>query len=91
VQRRWAWAPDEIGADQGLRLEQLALDTPNLPDFAAAESDIDMKAVVNEFFNGTLVSGPAGGVVEEVRVEALDDPTEQEPDPEPRPTEEVTP
>jgi type IV secretion system protein VirD4 len=91
VQRRWTWAPDEISADEGLRLEQLALDTTNLPDFAAAKSDIDMKAVVNEFFNGTLVSEPAGGVVEEVRVEALDDPTEREPDPEPRPTEEVTP
>jgi type IV secretion system protein VirD4 len=91
VQRRWTWAPDEIGADQGLRLEQLALDTPNLPDFAAAESDIDIKAAIHQFFGVTLVSGPVGGVVEEVRVEALDDPTEREPDPEPRPTEEVTP
>ncbi|UUX97294.1 type IV secretory system conjugative DNA transfer family protein [Aquabacterium sp. J223] len=64
VQRRWTWAPDEIGAGQGLRLEQLALDMPNLPDFAAAESDLDVKAVVDQFFGGTLVSGPAVGVIE---------------------------
>jgi type IV secretion system protein VirD4 len=95
VQRRWTWAPDEIGAGQGLRLEQLALDMPNLPDFAAAESDLDVEAVVDQFFGGTLVSGPAGGVVEEVRVEALDEPpnvpTDRDPAPEPRSTEEVTP
>ena len=95
VQRRWTWAPDEIGAGQGLRLEQLALDMPNLPDFAAAESDLDVKAVVDQFFGGTLVSGPAGGVVEEVRVEALDEllgePVDREPGTEPRSTEEVTP
>jgi type IV secretion system protein VirD4 len=78
VQRRWTWAPDEIGVDQGLRLEQLALDMPNLPDFAVAESDIDIKAVVNQFFSGTLVSGPAGGVVEEVCLQALDEPPELE-------------
>jgi type IV secretion system protein VirD4 len=95
VQRRWIWAPDEIGAHQGLRVEQLALAMPNLPDFAAAESDIDIRAAVNEFFNGTLVSGPAGGVVEEVRLEALDEPPDgpidRECDPQRRPTEEVTP
>ena len=68
---------------------------PNLPDFAAAQSDLDVKAVVDQFFGGTLVSGPAGGVVEEVRVEALDEPpnvpTDRDPAPEPRSTEEVTP
>jgi type IV secretion system protein VirD4 len=95
VQRRWTWAPDEIGAGQSLRLEQLALDMPKLPNFAAAQSDLDVKAVVDQFFGGTLVSGPAGGVVEEVRVEALDEPPEEsmdrDPGPEPRSTEEVTP
>lgn len=92
VQRRWAWAPDEIGADQGLRLEQLALDTPNLPDFASAKSDVDAGAMVDQFFNNaTRVSGVAGGVVEEVRVEALDEPPEPKSHPEPHPTEEVTP
>jgi type IV secretion system protein VirD4 len=95
VQRRSTWAPDEIGADQGLRLEQLALDMPNLPDFAAAQSNVDVKAVVDQFFAGTLVSGPAGGVVEEVRVEALDEPpnmsTDRDPAAEPRSTEEMTP
>jgi type IV secretion system protein VirD4 len=92
VQRRWTWAPDEIGRDQGLRLEQLALDTPNLPDFAAAKNDVDTGAMVDQFFdNATRVSGPAGGVVEEVRVEALDEPPERESNPEPRPTEEVVP
>jgi len=95
VQRRWTWAPDEIGADQSLRLEQLALDMPSLPDFAAAETDLDVKAVVDQFFGGTLVSGQAGGVVEEVRVEALDEPADLtlggEPGPEPQSTEQVTP
>ena len=92
VQRRWAWAPDEIGTDQGLRLEQLALETPNLPDFASAKSDVDAGAMVDQFFNNaTRVSGVAGGVVEEVRVESRDEPPERESDPEPRPTEEVTP
>jgi type IV secretion system protein VirD4 len=92
VQRRWTWAPDEIGADQGLRLEQLALDTPNLPDFASAKSDVDAGAMVDQFFNNaTRVSGVAGGVVEKVRVEALDEPPERESNPEPRPTEEVVP
>jgi hypothetical protein len=89
VQRRWAWAPDEIAPDQGLRLEQLALDMPNLPDFAAAESAPEIDAAVDQFFGATLVPGPAGGAVEEVRVEALDEPPE--PDPESRPIEEVTP
>ena len=82
---------DEIGADERLRLEQLALDMPTLPDFAAAESDLDIKTVVDQFFGGTLVSGPAGGVVEEVRVEALDDLPDREPSPETCPTEEVMP
>jgi type IV secretion system protein VirD4 len=92
VQRRWAWAPDEIAPDQGLRLEQLALDMPDLPDFAAAKTDVDAGAMVDQFFDGfTRVSGPAGGVVEEVRVEALDEAPERATDPEPRPTEEVTP
>ncbi len=93
VQRRWAWAPDEIGADQGLRLEQLALDNPNLPDFASAKSDVDAGAMVDQFFNNaTRVCEVAGGVVEEVRVEALDEPPDDpESNPEPRPTEEVTP
>ncbi len=92
VQRRWTWAPDEIGADQGLRLEQLALNTPNLPDFAAAKSDVDAGAMVDQFFdNATRVSGVAGGVIEEVRVDALDEPPECESDSEPRPTEEVMP
>ena len=68
---------------------------PNLPDFAAAKSDLDVKAVVDQFFGSTLVSGPAGGVVEEVCVEALDEPAEVtlggEPGQEPRSTEEVIP
>jgi hypothetical protein len=50
--------------------------------------------VVDQFFGGTLVSGSAGGVVEEVRVEALDEPADMtpggQPDPEPRSTDEVT-
>ena len=94
VQRRWTLAPDEIGADQELRLEQLALDMPNLPDFACAKSDVDAGAMVDDFFdNATRVSGVGGGGVEEVRVEALDEApeSESESDPEPRPTEEVTP
>jgi type IV secretion system protein VirD4 len=92
VQRRWVWAPDETAADQGLRLEQLALDMPNLPDFAAAKSDVDAGAMVDQFFDGvTRVSGPAGGAVEEVGVEALDETPERAADPEPRTTEEVTP
>jgi type IV secretion system protein VirD4 len=92
VQRRWFVAPDEMPADQGLRLEQLALDMPDLPDFAAAKSDVDAGAMVDQFFDGvTRVSGPAGGAVEEVRVEALDEAPERAIDPEPRPTEEVTP
>jgi type IV secretion system protein VirD4 len=91
VQRRWVWAPDETAADQGLRLEQLALDMPNLPDFAAAKSDVDAGAIVDQFFDGvTRVSGPAGGVVEEVRVEALDEAPEREADPEPRQSDQVT-
>jgi type IV secretion system protein VirD4 len=91
VQRRWAWAPDEIAPDQGLRLEQLALDMPDLPDFAAAKSDVDAGAMVDQFFDGvTRVSGPAGGVVEEVRVEALDEAPEREADPEPRQSDQVT-
>ena len=92
VQRRWAWAPDEIAPDQGLRLEQLALDMPDLPDFASAKTDVDAGAMVDQFFDGvTQVSGPAGGAVEEVRVEALDVAPEHATDPEPRTTEEVTP
>jgi hypothetical protein len=92
VQRRWTWAPDEIGADEGLRLEQLAVDMPTLPDFAAAKSDVDARAMVDQFFNNaTRVSGVTGGVVEEMRVEALDEQPERESDPEPRPTEEVMP
>jgi type IV secretion system protein VirD4 len=95
VQRRWTWAPDEIAADQGLRLEQLALDTPNLPDFAAAKSDVDAGAALDQFFdNATRTSGVAGGVVEEVRLEALDEPSDgpidRDSDPQPCPTEEVT-
>jgi type IV secretion system protein VirD4 len=92
VQRRWAWSPDEIAPDQGLRLEQLALDMPDLPDFASAKTDVDAGAMVDQFFDGvTRVSGPTGGAVEEVRVEALDEGPERATDPEPRPTEEVTP
>jgi hypothetical protein len=92
VQRRWFVAPDEMPADQGLRLEQLALDMPDLPDFASAKTDVDAGAMVDQFFDGvTRVSGPAGGVVEEVRVEALDEEPERAANPEPRPTEEVTP
>jgi type IV secretion system protein VirD4 len=92
VQRRWAWAPDEIAPDQGLRLEQLALDMPDLPDFASAKTDVDAGAMVDQFFDGvTRVLGPTGGVVEEVRVEALDVAPERATDPEPRTTEEVTP
>jgi type IV secretion system protein VirD4 len=92
VQRRWAWAPDEIAPDQGLRLEQLSVDMPNLPNFAAAKSDVDAGAMVDQFFDGiTRVSGPAGGVVEEVRLEALDEPPESPAEQEPRTTEEVTP
>jgi type IV secretion system protein VirD4 len=91
VQRRWTWAPDNIGADEGLRPEQLALETPNLPDFSAAESVTDINAAVDQFFIGTLVSGPAGGVVEEVRVEALDKTRERESEPDLRQTDEVTP
>jgi type IV secretion system protein VirD4 len=95
VQRRVAWAPDELGADQGMRLEQLAIDRTDLPDFAAAENDVDVEAAVNGLFLHTLVSGPTGGVVEEVRVELLDEPLdagrERELGQEPRATEQVTP
>jgi type IV secretion system protein VirD4 len=92
VQRRWFVASDEMPADQGLRLEQLALDMPDLPDFASAKTDVDAGAMVDQFFDGiTRVPGPAGGAVEEVRVEALDEPPDCATDPEPRPTEEVTP
>jgi type IV secretion system protein VirD4 len=66
VQRRWIWAPDEIGVNQGLRLEQLALEIPNFPDFAAATGAQDIQASVDQFFDSTRVSGPTGGTVEPV-------------------------
>jgi type IV secretion system protein VirD4 len=92
VQRRWAWASDEVATDQGLRLEQLALDMPDLPDFASAKTDVDAGTMVDQFFDGvTRVLGPTGGVVEEVRLEALEVAPDRATESEPRPTEEVTP
>jgi type IV secretion system protein VirD4 len=72
VQGRWTYAPDEIGADEGLRLEQLALDMPDLPDFAAATSPLDIDASLDQFFDRTRVSGggDAGGAVERAPIEA---------------------
>lgn len=68
VQRRWALAPDEIGDDEKLRMEQLALDPTSLPDFASAVTELHIRSSVNRFFDATLVSGGdgAGGVVERV-------------------------
>ena len=72
VQGRWTYAPDEIGADEGLRLEQLAVDMPDLPDFAAATSPLDIDASLDQFFDRTRVSGggDAGGAVERAPIEA---------------------
>ncbi|MEF7616931.1 type IV secretory system conjugative DNA transfer family protein [Aquincola sp. MAHUQ-54] len=57
VQRRWSLAPDEIGDDEKLRMEQLALDPARLPDFASALTEFDIRSSVNRFFEATLVSG----------------------------------
>ncbi len=65
VQQRWVDAPEEIGADRGLRLEQLAIDPADLPDFAGAVTDIDVKAAIDQFFDATRITG-AGGSVEPV-------------------------
>jgi type IV secretion system protein VirD4 len=66
VQRRLTWAPDEIDRDQGLRLEQLALDPADLPDFAAVASPVDVDAAIDQFFDATRVSGNggSGGAIE---------------------------
>lgn len=95
VQQRLAWAPDEIDLDQGLRLEQLAVDPAGLPDFAAAASPVDVDAAIDQFFDGTRVSAPAsGGTVEPAADEdgVIADPPAAEPDDVPRsPEEEVMP
>ncbi|MFO1219618.1 MAG: type IV secretory system conjugative DNA transfer family protein [Burkholderiaceae bacterium] len=91
VQRRWTWAPDEIDADESLRFEQFAFDPSQVPDFAAAESEVDIRTVVEQFLNGTLVPGPAGGLVERADPDAIDRPAEPDAGPQPRATEEVTP
>jgi type IV secretion system protein VirD4 len=67
VQRRWTWAPDEMDAGQELRLEQLALDMPGLPDFASASTPVDLNATLDQFFSVTRVSG-AGGDVERAEI-----------------------
>lgn len=95
VQQRLAWAPDEIDLDQGLRLEQLAVDPAGLPDFAAAASPVDVNAAIDQFFDGTRVSAAAtGGTVEPAADEdgvMVDEPA-PEPDDIPRsPEEEVMP
>lgn len=95
VQQRLAWAPDEIDLDQGLRLEQLAVDPAGLPDFAAAASPVDVAAAIDQFFDATRLSAPAsGGTVEPAADEdgvMVDEPA-AEPDDVPRsPEEEVMP
>jgi type IV secretion system protein VirD4 len=84
VQGRWAIVPDEIGAGQVLRLEQLAIDVSNLPDFAGARTDIDVTAAIDQFFDATRTATTgAGGTVEPV--------ADHEDTSEPTLSEEVTP
>jgi len=66
VQQRWTAAPDEIAVDQTLRLEQLAMDVSDLPDFAGAATAVDVKAAIDQFFDATRVSGDggSGGAIE---------------------------
>jgi len=57
VQRRWRWAPDELGADERLRLEQLVLDMANVPDFSAGTGEEDIQAPLDKFLEATRVHG----------------------------------
>jgi type IV secretion system protein VirD4 len=57
VQRRWLWAPDELGADERLRLEQLVLDMANVPDFSAGTGEEDIQAPLDKFLEATRVHG----------------------------------
>jgi len=95
VQQRLTWAPDEIDLDQGLRLEQLAVDPADLPNFAAAASPVDVAAAIDQFFDARRVSAAAtGGTVEPAPDEdgVIADEPAVEPDDMPRsPEEEVMP
>jgi len=71
VQQRWRHAPDELPADDPLRVEQLAHDFHALPDFARAETPIDIDAALGAFFGATRVDN-AGGAVEPAEPEAPD-------------------
>ncbi|KQW69853.1 type IV secretory system conjugative DNA transfer family protein [Methylibium sp. Root1272] len=73
VQQRWVHAPDEIGAGETLRLEQLALASTDLPDFAAAETPVDIDASLDQFFGATRVAGRHGGEVEPALPDRADD------------------
>lgn len=72
VQQRWTFAADDIAVGDELRLEQLAQDSTEIPDFAAATTDVDIDASLNQFFDAARVPGtPCGSSSEGGAIEPV--------------------